>query len=166
MANPSQELERAALTLIENLVARHPLGYKPRLIWRPFRTTAGQADWSKGTISLGVGVIDCQEKLRDTVLHEYAHLLAVQRKGEEGRGHSPAWRQAMKDLGVPADVKHNYACRPNKRRQVVLYGCSKCHREFVRSRQLSPRKSFYHLGCGGRIELMRIIRVTAGEIRS
>ncbi len=53
-----------------------------------------------GTIGLSRTVITNEQQLRDTLVHEYAHLLAYVRYGRKGVGHGPPWKQAMTDLGA------------------------------------------------------------------
>lgn len=145
-----------ALELLQELWTVFPLKRSPTVIWKHYRTTAGMAHLDTWTISLGIRIITDPDRLRDTLTHEYAHLLAVSRVGMKGRGHGPAWRQAMHDLGATPEVHHRYNCQRNQRRQVIRYRCERCRFEFTRARRLARRRTYLHIGCGGRVTLVGI----------
>jgi SprT protein len=90
--------------------------------------------------------------LRDTLVHEYAHLLAYRRHGRHGIGHGPRWKEAMADLGAAPKVRHNYEVQRNSSRQEVAYTCQKCGAILVLSRKLPKRRRYVHNGCGGPIK--------------
>ncbi|MCW5943687.1 MAG: SprT-like domain-containing protein [Fimbriimonadaceae bacterium] len=156
-----EELERAADAILADLCARHPLGRPPRLLWKPYRVSAGKAYLRDGTIGLSRLLLTGVERLRDTLVHEYAHLLAVDRQGLAGAGHGPAWRKAMKDLGAPPEVYHHYAVRRNVRRQKAIYACSKCGARFETHRRFPRGRRYAHRDCGGILRLLRVERVTS-----
>jgi SprT protein len=105
-----------------------------------------------GTIGLSRTVIQDEQQLKDTLVHEYAHLLAYVRHGRKGVGHGPPWKQAMTDLGAPPKVRHNYEVQRNERRQEVAYQCQKCGALLMRSRKLPKRRRYVHINCGGPIK--------------
>lgn len=113
---------------------------------------------------MGAVVLDTEEKLRSTLIHEYAHLLAFARAGRKGWGHGPAWRQAMQDLGQSPEVYHRYPVQRNKPRQAVRYRCERCGTTFMRLRLLPRKKRFMHAGCGGRIEFVVRVALTDPDI--
>lgn len=137
------------------------MGYRPRLVWRPFRVTAGMAYYRVRTIGLSHIVIRDETALRDTLIHEYAHLLAVHRSGNRGKGHGHAWRQAMRDMGAEPKVRHNYCVERNQARQRVDYQCQRCGAVIERKRRLPRRKRYVHAVCGGDLRLLRVVRVIA-----
>lgn len=92
----------------------------------------------------------------DTLLHEYAHLLAVARHGNKAGNHGPAWQKAMRDLGREPIVRHTYEVERNARRQQVIYKCTKCSKEFARGRKLPRGRKYLHAACGGPIRLVRV----------
>lgn len=100
-------------------------------------------------------VLDTQQKVRDTLIHEFAHLLAYARVGRRGWGHGAAWQRAMADLGAPAEVYHTYPVKRNKPRQAVQYRCTRCGSTFVRLRALPKRRRYAHMHCGGGLELVK-----------
>lgn len=153
---PPPELGPLAEATLDRLMATHPLSRRPNLEWRRYRTTAGTANWATHTLCLGVGVVTDEQRLVDTLVHEYAHLLAFARAGLAGRGHGPAWRQAMADLGAAPERTHRYEVARNQARQVVVYRCSRCHESFHRRRRLPRGRTYRHAGCGGRVTLQAI----------
>lgn len=148
--------DQEARCLLAELHARFPTRRPPMLEWRAYRTTAGTAHYDRWAIGLSRQLICDGERLRDTLLHEYAHLLAFDRAGKAGRGHGPAWREAMADLGLSAEVVHRYECRRNRPRRRVVYACRSCGMEIVRLRLLPKRRQYIHAGCGGGIAFVRV----------
>lgn len=134
---------------LEELCQTHPTGKPIRLEWRRFRTTAGRANYREWVIQLSPLVLDTEEKLLDTLIHEYAHLLTIARFGVRARGHGPEWKACMRELGVAPQVKHTYDCQRNSRRQEVTYKCSKCGIDIKRHKRLPRNRKYRHAGCGG-----------------
>lgn len=150
-----------AESILQALHHRHPLKRPARLEWRRYRTTAGRAHFRENLITLSASILDTEEKLRDTLIHEYAHLLAYERYGRRGgTGHGPAWQHAMRELGAKPEVRHRYECQRNRPRQRVVYRCDGCKKEFHRLRRLPRKGRFRHAGCGGKIEFVRIEALT------
>lgn len=146
------DFERLAVDLLASLCAKFPLGYRPELIWKQLRVTAGLAYFKTGEIALSSLLLTDEERVRSTLIHEYAHLLAVARHGRKAAGHGKAWRQAMIDLGEEPTVRHCYPVERNRARQSVGYVCSKCGQTLVRSRRLPRRRQYVHAACGGPIK--------------
>jgi len=130
------DLQASAESLLNTLAAQFPLGYMPRLVWRGYRVSAGMAYYKEGVIGLSRVVISDEEKMRSTLIHEYAHLLAVARKGRSAAGHGDSWKQAMRDLGVEPRVRHTYPVQRNGKRQEVAYTCQRCGTVPLRARSL------------------------------
>ncbi len=160
MRPPSPDIEALAHTILLETCSSHPMGYTPLLEWRRMPVTAGLAIYSKRTIALSTILMIDEERLRTTLLHEYAHLLAFHRAGRKGAGHGPPWRQAMIDLGLDPKVHHNYEVKRNKPKQEVVYKCKKCGLEIIRKRRLTARRRYYHVQCGGQIAFQAIRSVT------
>lgn len=154
-------LEALAESLLDELALRNPVGYRPRLEWRNLRVTAGLAFYKEGLIVLSRLVVTDAERLRVTLLHEYAHLLAFARQGMRGAGHGPAWQAAMRELGLPPNVRHAYDVRRNERRQAVTYRCLRCGSALERHRRLPRRRKWMHAGCGGALKLESVKSITA-----
>jgi predicted SprT family Zn-dependent metalloprotease len=142
------------------LCAEFPLGYVPELIWRGYRVTAGLAYYRKGVIGLSTRVLKDETSVVDTLVHEYAHLLAVKRHGTRAAGHGPAWQKAMRDLGQEPKVRHNYEVERNVARQSVTYVCIRCGKSIVRARRLPKRRRYIHANCGGDLRLAKVERIT------
>ncbi|MBS1706790.1 MAG: SprT-like domain-containing protein [Armatimonadetes bacterium] len=157
MAQPSlfqaESLVEQAQFMLDEAFLRFPIKKKPLIEWRPYRTTAGRAAFKANAILLSSLVLTDSEKLRDTLLHEYAHLLAFHREGKAAMNHGLAWQQAMRDLGVEPERTHKYDCKRNQSRQVVIYRCDKCGSTFPRKRRLPQRRAYLHRDCGGKIKL-------------
>lgn len=147
----SLSLEQFADRLLDRLCAEFPLGYRPPICWKKLRVTAGLAHTSEGKITLSLILLDTHEKIERTLKHEYAHLLAVARHGRRASGHGKHWRQAMTDLGEPAEVYHRYPAQRNQSRQRVGYVCERCGATIVRKRRLPGRRKYLHARCGGAV---------------
>jgi len=147
--------------VLDEACARFPLNYRPRILWKGYRVTAGMAYFRTGEIGLSYIVLRSEEAIRETLLHEYAHLLAFYRHGDKGRGHGQPWRRAMVDLGLQPKVRHNYAVQRNAVRQQVSYKCLNCGAIIVRKKRLPSRRRYLHAACGGDLKLVKVARVTA-----
>lgn len=114
------------------------------------------AYYRQKAIGLSTKLITDGDRLYDTLLHEYAHLLAVARYGIRGAGHSAGWKEAMLDLGLSPVVRHKYEVERNGKKQHVVYQCARCKEQFVRRRRLPRNKRYYHVNCGGLIKFVRV----------
>ncbi|HVT10818.1 MAG TPA: SprT-like domain-containing protein [Fimbriimonadaceae bacterium] len=158
MAHPLSDL---AEEILREAMARFPLSYTPVVKWKRLRVSAGMAYYRIGTIGLSSLILDTPEKLRQTLLHEYAHLLAVDRHGRKAANHGVYWKQAMVDLGVEPKVRHNYECVRNTARQTVTYRCQKCGAHIQRSRKLPRNRRYVHARCGGGLRMLSVKSATA-----
>ncbi len=150
----------AAGQALDEAQSKYPLSFDPGLEWRRYSVTAGMAHYQQGLISLSAIVLKEPHQVRETLLHEYAHLLAFDRHGRKGVGHGRHWRQAMVDLGLEPKVHHQYEVVRNQARQTVVYRCKKCGETFARKRRLPQRKRYFHRQCGGQIALLEVQRAT------
>ena len=151
MADP--HLRLIADEAFADLLVKHPLKRAARLEWRPYRVSAGMAYYKLNVIGLSVHVLATEAAVLDTLIHEYAHLLAYERAGKRGANHGPAWQAAMTELGRPPKVRHNYSVSRNSKRQEVGYQCLRCGETFIRSRRLPRRRKYVHAVCGGDLRL-------------
>lgn len=145
--------------LLDRLCETFPIGYRPSLVWKGLRVSAGMAYFRAKTIGLSRNILDTEEKLEITLKHEYAHLMAYARHGRKGVGHGDAWKQAMADLGVKAEVRHRYEVLRNEKRQQVSYLCTRCGILIHRTRRLPKRRKYIHVNCGGMLKLQAIRRL-------
>jgi SprT protein len=153
-----RSLGEHAERLLDDLCERFPMGYRPALLWKPLRVSAGIAYWTRGHIGLSLYLLDTAERLEVTLVHEYAHLLAVHRHGKAGAGHGPHWQQAMRDLGAEPIVRHRYDVVRNAERQEVEYSCVLCGVKLRRHRRLPRNRKYVHAGCGGSLKLEGVWR--------
>jgi predicted SprT family Zn-dependent metalloprotease len=153
------DLKDVAEKHLEELYSRFPLKSWPQLEWRAYRVSAGMAYYREGVIGLSSVVLRDPDAVRETLGHEYAHLLAFSRAGTRGAGHGAAWRTAMRDIGLEPKVRHNYEVERNVRRQQVDYLCVRCGATIARKRRLPGRRKYVHSQCGGDLKLLRIFKV-------
>jgi len=160
------ELHQHAEQLLDELMAKHPLRQRPVLQWKGLRVSAGMAYYRLNTIGLSRHLLTDEERLSSTLVHEYAHLLAVERHGDRAAGHGPAWRQAMHELGAEPHRTHNYEVARNARRQSVRYQCARCGQTFERTRRFARFRKYVHVHCGGVLKLIEIARETIADSAS
>lgn len=151
---PNAEFQQIVERILAELLVSHPIRTPAKLFWRNYRVAAGKAYLEVGTIGLSRLLITNEERLRSTLLHEYAHLLAFERSPRNGRGHGPVWQKAMLELGEEPVVRHKYEVERNQARQVVLYRCVGCGAELPRKRRLPKRRAFVHATCGAPIKFV------------
>lgn len=163
-APPIVDLGRYAESILDKAVIEHPIGYRPKLEWRRYRVTAGCAFYKLGVIALSSVLITDEERLRTTLLHEYAHLMAYARFGRRGANHGPAWQAAMRELGLEPIVRHRYEAKRNAPRQEVGYRCKRCGQVLVRRRRLPKRRKYVHASCGGSLELEFVREATSANV--
>jgi SprT protein len=151
-AAPDPDLQAVAGELLADLGRRFPLRTVPTLVWKRLRVSAGIAYYRRYEIALSAVVLVRADQVRETLTHEYAHLLAFERAGARGAGHGAEWRQAMRDLGLEPVVHHRYDVIRNRRRQEVGYVCERCGQAILRRRRLPRTRRYVHAGCGGGIQ--------------
>lgn len=125
------------------------------------RVSAGMTYYRTNTIGLSSRILDTEDRVRDTLVHEFAHLVAFERHGQFGAGHGRPWKEAMLELGADPKVRHGYEVQRNDPRQRVVYRCSRCGIEIARKRRLPRRRKYVHVDCGGGLSLVRIESVEA-----
>jgi len=151
-----ETLIAAADAALAEATQKFPLKEPPKVIWKGYRVTAGMAYYKIGTIGLSFRVLTTPEAVRETLLHEYAHLLAFQRHGQKAANHGPFWQKAMLDLGQKPVVRHKYEVERNVSRQKITYECVKCKKTFLRNRRLPMKRKYVHVNCGGELKLKKI----------
>ena len=97
------------------------------------------------------------ETLRDTFLHELAHLcdhLCNQSGKRYRRAHGPDWQQWAQLLGIePKRCGRSAALEKlYQQRLKPVAICQSCGAEFQRTRRLNRRRKYFHSNCGGRLQ--------------
>lgn len=71
--------------------------------------TAGQAWRSSNTIELSLDYLKKHEEEVVTQIlgHEMAHIVAPLIYGDKGDGHTPKWKQVMRELGLRPETYHS-----------------------------------------------------------
>lgn len=152
------DLCNLAEAILDDVFARFPLEKRPAIQWKNLRVSAGIAYYKTCIIGLSKPILTDEKRLRTTLLHEYAHLLAYQRHGRKAANHGIYWQQAMADLGLPPIVRHLYECERNTARQEVEYRCKRCGAAILRTRRLPSRRRYVHASCGGALQLAAVRR--------
>lgn len=80
-----------------------PLRRPPEIRWRRYPVTAGKAILSDGVVCLSALLLTTRERIWETVLHEYAHLVVFERWGRRAKPHGNEWRAVMRQLGWNPD---------------------------------------------------------------
>ncbi len=145
----------AALTLVAADLARekglNPLADTVVVSWNPrMRTAAGRAFAKDFRIELNPRLQDLPEgqreaELRNTFLHELAHLIAFARVGRRRiQPHGIEWQQACHDLGIPGEDRcHALDFKPRRLARKYAYTCPHCRAVIDRVRRLSRRVACY-----------------------
>lgn len=157
------KLAAMAEALLDDLFDRFPVADRPVIVWKNLRVSAGMAYYKHNSIGLSKIILIDDVRLRDTLIHEYAHLLAVHRQGRKAAAHGLAWKTAMIDLGAEPRVRHSYPVKRNARCIEIRYSCLKCGITLVRSRRLPRKRTYVHAGCGGALRFAGAFRVTPGK---
>ncbi|MGI8922891.1 MAG: SprT-like domain-containing protein [Fimbriimonadales bacterium] len=130
-----------------------PLQREVDVRWRNYPVTAGRAYLRESAICLSANLLTTPERARETLLHEYAHLVVFERYGHKARPHGPEWRAAMRALGLAASATHSYDCVRRLRPKPYAVRCEACGVRLPRSRPLKRNRLYKHVGCGGRIRM-------------
>jgi predicted SprT family Zn-dependent metalloprotease len=145
----------AALTLVAADLAREKglagLADTVAVSWNPrMRTAAGRAFAKDYRIELNPRLQDLPEgqreaELRNTFLHELAHLIAFARAGRRRiQPHGIEWQQACHDLGIPGEDRcHALDFKPRRHARKYAYTCPHCRAVIERVRRLSRRVACY-----------------------
>jgi predicted SprT family Zn-dependent metalloprotease len=122
------ELRMETMAVIVHVVWNHRM-----------RTTAGRAFWPEGRIEMNPKLEQvAPEEVRQTMLHELAHLIAYERAGRRRiSAHGKEWRQACVDLGIPGERATHTLPLPSRRmKRKWRYTCPACGEGFDRVRKM------------------------------
>ncbi len=149
---PDPGLAVLAQDLVDSLCDRQPVAIRPNLEWSGrMHVVAGRVFLRTGLIRLSIPLLTDPDRVRQTVLHEYAHLMVHTRWGKKVKPHGPEWKEAMLELGAEPRRTHAYTSERKPRRSWT-YRCTACGFEFTRRRRLAHGREYRHIGCGGRID--------------
>jgi predicted SprT family Zn-dependent metalloprotease len=143
------DLSTIALEALQDGAACLRMKEVPTVEWRNYSVTAGRAYMKDNLICLSRPLLDSPSKVRETVLHELAHIYVYRKHGTKARPHGREWRQAMQRLGLSPNVYHNYACERKSRQPKFFLECKACGASFGRIRPLKRNRIYLHVGCGG-----------------
>jgi SprT protein len=128
-----------------------PLRRPARVRWRNYTSSAGKAYFEESCIGLSKKLLNTEERLRETLLHEWAHLFVFERYGHAAKPHGPEWKAAMRKLGLRPIVTHDFDLEWADLDKPYVCTCAKCGYQFGRARPLKRGYGYTHIGCGGKI---------------
>lgn len=120
--------------------------------WNPrMRSTAGRAFLLEAKVELNPKLLhldnDTQQSLsqvRQTLLHELAHLLAHHRHGHRIAAHGKEWKQACSDLGIPGEsTTHQLNLPTRTQKKKWSYTCPHCAEIILRVRPMKHKSACY-----------------------
>jgi SprT protein len=150
---PSQQLRGQDLALTElcsdfleelnlsDLRARISVEWNARM-----RSCAGRAFWPKGVIQLNPKLVGIsKEEVRQTVLHELAHLIAYERNPNRAiKSHGKEWQKACVELGIPGEkATHDLALPSRVLKRQWRYECPECEKVIERVRRYKSSVACY-----------------------
>jgi len=120
------------------------------IVWnKRMRSTAGRAFLTTAKVELNPRLLHIDEKplkhVRQTLLHELAHLLVYHRfKGKKVQAHGAEWKQACADLGIPGEsATHNLPLPSRQQRKNWRYTCPNCEEVIDRVRRMRGNSACY-----------------------
>jgi SprT protein len=117
------------------------------VVWnRRMRSTAGRAFWPEGRIELNPRLLDfAPDEVRNTMLHELAHLLAYAKAGRRRiKAHGVEWRQACRELGIPNEsATHSLPLPTREMARKWRYTCPACQESIERVRKMKRYAGCY-----------------------
>ena len=119
------------------------------IVWnRRMRSTAGRAFLSLAKVELNPKLLHLGEQalvhMRQTLLHELAHLLAHHRYGRGISAHGAEWKQACADLGIPGEsATHSLPLPTRTQRRKWRYTCPACLEVIERVRRMRSQSACY-----------------------
>lgn len=127
---------------LDDLRARISVEWNGRM-----RSCAGRAYWPKGLVQLNPRLAGISKsEIRQTLLHELAHLVAYERhKNRRIKGHGKEWQQACSDVGIPGEKATHQLALPSRRmKRKWRYHCPECQRAVERVRRFKSAVACHH----------------------
>jgi predicted SprT family Zn-dependent metalloprotease len=150
-----QEIYSGIVTLVDGAIsllgekAGEEYASKVKIVWnRRMRSTAGRAFLTLAKVELNPKLLyigdDPLVHVRQTLLHELAHLLAHQRYGRKISAHGAEWKQACADLGIPGEsATHSLPLPSIKQRRNWRYTCPVCLEMIDRVKRMRRNSACY-----------------------
>ncbi len=119
------------------------------IVWnKRMRSTAGRAFIQQARVELNPMLLclgeDSLRHVKQTLLHELAHLLAHYRYGNDIRAHGAEWRQACADMGIAGEsATHSLPLPSRKQRKRWRYMCPSCLEVIDRVRRMRGPSACY-----------------------
>ncbi len=154
----TEQLQNGIIKLIDDAISLLSQHADPKFVnsisitWnRRMRSNAGRAFILKNKIELNPRLLCIEDEpekslqhLRQTLLHELAHLLAHHRHGSNISAHGPEWKQACADLGIPEETATHQLPLPSRQmRKKWRYICPNCAIEIDRVKRMKPHTACY-----------------------
>ena len=129
----------------------------PRLTWDLKGTVGGQAYLNQNMIRINMEALEKYKDhyIKQTIGHEFAHLVAYNALGHGGHGRS--WSRVMHKFNLFPDRCHNYDLTPARIvKKQYIYECDRCGEQFpftaIRHNKMKRNKSYYrHRKDGGNL---------------
>ncbi len=121
-----------------------------KIIWnRRMRSTAGRAYLHLAKVELNPRLLhigdDPLSHVRQTLLHELAHLLAYHRHGNKILAHGNEWKQACADLGIPGEkATHSLPLPTRQQSKKWSYTCPVCFEMIKRVKRMRGSSACYN----------------------
>ncbi len=110
------------------------------------RSCAGRAFWPKGAIELNPRLLEISKaEVRQTVLHELAHLIAYERNPNRSiKSHGVEWQKACAEVGIPGEkATHELALPSRNLKRKWRYECPECGKVIDRVRRYKGMVACY-----------------------
>ena len=129
----------------------------PELTWDLKGTVGGQAYLNQNMIRINMEALQKYKDhyIKQTIGHEFAHLVAY--KALRHKGHGRSWSRVMRKFKLFPDRCHDYDLTPARvvKRQ-YLYECDKCGKEFTltairHNKMMKGKQSYRHSTDGGKL---------------
>ncbi len=120
-----------------------------RIVWnKRMRSTAGRAFLHHAKVELNPRLLyvsdDPLSHVRQTLLHELAHLLAYHRHGSKILAHGNEWKQACADLGIPGEnATHSLPLPSRQQQKKWRYTCPVCFESIDRVKRMRGNSACY-----------------------
>ncbi len=145
-SGPDEKLKRLCESLLRDLGVDELRG-RISVEWNArMRSCAGRAFWPKGLIQLNPKLAGISKaEVRQTVLHELAHLVAYERNPKRSiKSHGREWQEACVELGIPGEkATHELALPSRILKRKWRYECPECDKMIERVQRYKSAVACY-----------------------